>query len=201
MVFDPGRELNLDLADGTPVCLRSIRPEDRDFIAEAFRRLSPESRYFRFWTRVKELNPRLIDEICSPDQRNHVAWVVTHRTREDIPGIGGASFWRLKEDAEAAEVSFTVADEFQGKGVGTLLLAVLWEHAHSLGIRRLVGHVLHENITMRAWWGALGAVEQEAPRHWLSTLYLDETLLENNHAAASLRARLSQIREWMQMVI
>lgn len=197
MAFDPHRELHLSLEDGTPLSVRSIRPEDRDFIAEAFRRLSPEARYFRFWTRVRELNPRLIEEICSPDQKDHVAWVARHETREDIPGIGGASFWRLKEDPQAAEISFTVADEFQGKGVATLLLAVLWEHALTLGISRFVGHVLHENISMRAWWDALGAMEQEAPRHWLTTLILDEDLLENNHAGNSLRLRLAQVRTWM----
>jgi len=197
MSFDPQRELSFLLRDGTPLAVRSIRPEDRDFITEAFRRLSPESRYFRFWTRVRELNPRLIEEICSPDQKDHVAWVARHQTREDIPGVGGASFWRLKDDPTAAEVSFTVADEFQGLGVGTLLLALLWEHALTLGIQRLVGHVLHENITMRAWWDALGAMEQEAPRHWQTTLILDESLLENNHAGDHLRERLAQVRKSM----
>lgn len=197
MPFDPQRELHFCLEDGTPLCVRSIRPADRDFIAEAFRRLSPESRYFRFWTRVRELNPHLVDQICAPDQKDHVGWVAVHQMRDDIPGVGGGSFWRLKEDPQAAEISFTVADEFQGHGVGTLLLAVLWEHALSLGITRFVGHVLHENITMRAWWDALGATEQEAPRHWLTTLILDESLLQDNHAGNSLRARLATIRDWM----
>ncbi len=197
MAFDPQRELSLCLADGTPLCVRSIRPADRDLITEAFRLLSPEARYFRFWTRVRELNPRLIEKICSPDQKDHVAWVAMHQAREDIPGVGGASLWRLADDPQAAEVSFTVADEFQGRGVGTLLLAVLWEHALTLGITRLVGHVLHENITMRAWWDALGASEQEAPRHWLTTLILDESLLEENSAGNHLRARLAEVRAWM----
>lgn len=197
MTFDPTRKWHLNLGDGTPLEVRSIRPEDRDLIAEAFRRLSPEARYFRFWMRVRELNPRLIESLCTPDQKDHVAWVAMHQTRDDIPGVGGASFWRLKEEPEAAEVSFSVADEFQGRGVATLLLAVIWEHALSLGIKRFVGHVLHENIAMRAWWDALGATEQEAPRHWLTTLILDESLLQDNHTSNSLRARLAQVRACM----
>lgn len=194
MPLDPQSVFHVRLDDGTPLCVRSIMPADRDRIAEAFRRLSPESRYYRFWTRVRELNPRLIDELCTPDQQDHVAWVALHETRDDLPGVGGASFWRLPEEPEAAEVSFTVADEFQGRGVATLLLAVLWLHARSLGIRRLVGHVLHENVAMRAWWDALGATEQEAPRHWLATLVLDESLLQESGAGRQLRARLQELR-------
>ena len=56
------------------------------------------------WMRVRELNPRLIESLCTPDQKDHVAWVAMHQTRDDIPGVGGASFWRLQDEPEAAEV-------------------------------------------------------------------------------------------------
>lgn len=200
MSFDPERELNIRLEDGTPLCVRSLRPSDCDAVAAAFRGLSPEALYFRFWSRFREVNPRLIEQICSPDQKDHAGWAVLHETREDIPCVAGASLWRLKDDPQAGEVSFTVADEFQGRGLGTLLLAVLWEHALTLGIRRVVGHVLRDNLAMRAWWSALGAtetVEVESQRHRVLTLILDETLLDDSSAARHLRARLGQVRELM----
>ncbi|MDZ4288406.1 MAG: GNAT family N-acetyltransferase [Prosthecobacter sp.] len=197
MAFDSARAFDLQLDEGTPVLLRVLTPEDRGRIAEAFSLLSPESRYFRFWTRFREINPRFIEELCSPDQRDHVAWAVLHRQREDMPGLGGGSFWRMKDDATAAEVSFTVADEFQGKGVATLLLAVLWVHAETLGIRRFVGHVLTENLAMRAWWDALGATSEERQRHWVMTLLLDESLLQDSHAGLRLREKLAWVREAM----
>ncbi|HYF37881.1 MAG TPA: GNAT family N-acetyltransferase [Prosthecobacter sp.] len=197
MVVDPRAVFELNLEDGTPVLLRALTPADRDGISEAFARLSPEARYFRFWTRFRELNPRFIEELCSPDQKDHVAWAVLHREREDIPGIGGGSFWRLKDDPAAAEVSFTVADEFQGKGVGTLVLAMLWLHAETLGIRKFVGHVLNENLSMRAWWDALGATAEERQRHWVMTLLLDETLLQDTSAGRELRERLRALRAMM----
>ena len=142
MSFDPGQVFDIELRDGTPLRLRAITPADRDRIAEAIRQLSPESAYFRFWTRARAVNPRLIEALCSPDQQDHVAWAALHRARADLPGVGGASFWRLAEEVETAEMSITVADEFQGRGVATWLQALLWEHARALGIRRLVGHVL-----------------------------------------------------------
>ncbi|MGV3661394.1 MAG: GNAT family N-acetyltransferase [Prosthecobacter sp.] len=201
MPFHPERELRTVLADGTPLLLRSLRPEDRDDVAAAFRRLSPDALYFRFWARFREVNPRLVEQICSPDQKDHVGWAILHETRDDIPCVAGASLWRLKDDPQAAEVSFTVADEFQGRGLGTLLLAVLWEHALSLGIRRMVGYVLRENLVMRAWWSSLGATEiteVETQRHRVATLILDESLLEKSSAADHLRARLAWVRSGME---
>lgn len=197
MSFDPRQTLRLHLEDGTPLRVRSLQPTDHESVAAAFRQLSPDSRYFRFWSRFRDVNPRLIEQICSPDQKDHAGWVVLHETREDIPCVAGASLWRLKDDPHAAEVSFTVADEFQGRGLGTLLLAVLWEHALSLGIQRLVAHVLRENLAMRAWWSALGATEQEGQRDWTSTLILDESLLEKSSAVRSLRERLMLVRNSM----
>jgi len=91
-------------------------------------------------------------------------------------------------------MSITVADEFQGRGVATWLQALLWEHARALGIRRLVGHVLNDNLAMRAWWDALGATAEERQRYWLMTLPLDESLLPDTRAAASLRAALARVR-------
>lgn len=197
MSFDPRLELRLRLEDGTPLCVRSLQPSDRESVAEAFRHLSPEALYFRFWSRFREVNPRLIEQICSPDQKDHAGWAVLHETRADIPCVAGASLWRMKEEPQAGEVSFTVADEFQGRGLGTLLLAVLWEHALSLGITRVVGHVLRENLAMRAWWSALGAtetVEVESQRHRVLTLMLDEALLDKSSAARRLSARLEEVR-------
>jgi RimJ/RimL family protein N-acetyltransferase len=195
--FDPHRELRTVLKDGTPLLVRSLRPEDRDNVAAAFRHLSPEAIYFRFWSRFREVNPRLVEQICSPDQKDHAGWVILHESRADIPCVAGASLWRLKDDPRSAEVSFTVADEFQGHGLGTLLLAVLWEHALALGIQRLVGYVLRENLVMRGWWSALGATEVREQRHYVTTLILDETLLENSSAARRLRERLAWVRECM----
>lgn len=166
-------------------------------MAEAFRHLSPDAIYFRFWSRFREVNPRLIEQICSPDQKDHAGWVILHETRADIPCVAGASLWRMKDEPEVAEVSFTVSDEFQGRGLGTLLLAVLWEHAAALGIRKLVGHVLRENIVMRAWWSALGATEVSGQRHYVATLILDESLLDKSSAADHLRGRLEWVRRCM----
>lgn len=198
MAFDPQKQLHFRLHGGAEdLLVRIMTPEDRERVALALSLLSPESRYFRFWVRFRELNPRLIEEICSPDNRDHVGWAVFKPGDETAPCLAGASFWRLKDDSSAAEVSFTVADEMQGRGIGTILLAVLWEHALSLGINRFIGHVLNENVTMRAWWDALGATAIEYQRHWQMTLLLDEGLIDTGPAGTHFRARLAHVRAAM----
>jgi RimJ/RimL family protein N-acetyltransferase len=194
MPFDPTGKPRLFLPNGTPVLLRPLTPDDRERIVEAFHRLSPESTYFRFWTRFRDLNPDFIDRLCAPEETDHITWIMVLPETDSIPGAGGASFWRISSDPTAAEVSFTVADEFQGQGVGTTLLAALWEHARFLGIQRFVGHVLDSNFVMRAWWDSLGATATEIQRGWEVTLLLDEDLLPDSSAAQKLKRWLAFIR-------
>jgi hypothetical protein len=63
-----------------------------------------------------------------------------------------------------------------------------------LGINRFVGHVLNENLAMRAWWDALGATSEERQRHWVMTLLLDESLLQDGSAGRELIRRLNELR-------
>ncbi len=181
------------LRHGVPAVLRPLRPEDREAIREAFRRLSPESTYLRFWTRVREVNPKFIEQLLARDGGRHATWVIVPLENDDIPGVGGGSFWRCEDEPGVAEVSFTVADEFQNQGVGTILLAALWAHAAGLGINRFVAHVLDSNLVMRAWWDALGAVALQVDRGWHLTLPLDESLLSPSGAGASLRHWLRRL--------
>jgi RimJ/RimL family protein N-acetyltransferase len=179
---------------GVPALLRLITPQDRNRITEAYRRLTADSRYLRFWTRFRELNPQFIDQLLSPGDTVHASWAIVLPDDEDLPGVGAASFWQLREDHTAAEVSFTVADEFQGQGIGTILLAALWHHAQQHGINRFIAHVLEDNLVMRAWWDALGATATQTPRGWELTLYLNQTWLSPSPATTSLQDWLHRLK-------
>jgi RimJ/RimL family protein N-acetyltransferase len=193
MAFDPIGSHPLILRHGLPAILRPLTADDRERVREAFHRLSPESAYLRFWTRFRELNPRFINQLLSPGDDTHATWVIVLKDSEDIPGVGGGSFWRLHDQPHNAEVSFTIADEFQNQGNGTILLAALWLHASSLGITHFIAHVLDENFVMRAWWDALGASASRHDREWLLSLPLDASLLSSGPVANSLRRWLTQL--------
>lgn len=185
--------LPLALDDGTPVILRPVGPGDRDAVVAAFARLSPESRYYRFWTRHQRLPDSILQRFLQADQVRQGVWAALDPARPDEPGYGAGSWWRSESDASAAEVSFTVADEVQHRGVGTLLLAVLWSAARRRGITRFVGHALPDNYAVLDWFRSLGAAVEIEPGQYIMTLSLDEEVLPRRGAAERLRRRLQEV--------
>jgi GNAT superfamily N-acetyltransferase len=147
------------LADGTLVTLRLIQPTDKEELARGIRALSPESRYRRFFTAAAEPTPELLRYLTEVDGRDHVAIVAGLESLDMTTerGMGVARFVRLEGEPDVAEAAVTVADDMQGKGLGTLLLAVLADAARERGIRRFRGHVLTDNEPMRRLLGEIGA--------------------------------------------
>jgi GNAT superfamily N-acetyltransferase len=143
--------LELSLRDGTSVIVRPLTEEDREAVAEAYRRLSPEARYQRFWTRTGEmLGDAMLDKLVRQDSDSHMTWAVLDPARE-FPPMGGASWWRNPADRDEAELSVMVLDDDQQRGIGTVLLAVMWLSAYRAGIGQLVGYTLAENRRAANW--------------------------------------------------
>ncbi|MBC8128063.1 MAG: GNAT family N-acetyltransferase [Gloeobacteraceae cyanobacterium ES-bin-144] len=141
----------IQLRDGTPVIVRPLIEEDRPLVVEAYRRLSPEARYQRFWTRTGEMiGEAMLDRLIEQDTTKHVTWVVLDPARE-FPGVGGASWWRDRENAAEVEISIMVLDDDQRRGIGTLLLALMWLTAVRAGAERIVSYTLIDNRRAADW--------------------------------------------------
>lgn len=82
------------------------------------------------------------------DYVDHFVWVVTDGM--DGPVVADARFIRDKDDLASAEVAFTVADAYQGRGIGTLLLGALAVAARVDGIERFHAQTLSDNPPARA---------------------------------------------------
>ena len=150
--------LDLLLRDGTPVVARPLTPSDRAYVAEGYRLLSPDARYQRFWVRDGEIiGDAMLDRLLTGDLPNHAIWTVFDPAREGFPGLGAASFWRAKDDPTDAEISATVLDRDHGRGVGTLLLSILWLVAYRYGIETFTGYTMPENVAAIRWMQATGA--------------------------------------------
>jgi protein lysine acetyltransferase len=134
------------LRDGTGLLLRPVLPGDREVVADSLDRFSPETLHRRFHV-GRTLTDAVIAYLCDVDYVDHFVWVAVGE--DDHLSIGDARFIRDKADPTAAEVAFMVADDFQGRGVGTLLLGALSVAAQESGVRTFQASVLAENRPMR----------------------------------------------------
>ena len=111
--------------------MRPIEPSDRHALALGFERLSPESRYRRFLTPMSELGESQLKYLTDVDHHNHEALIAL---TEDGSLVGVARFVRVADDSATAEAAVTVADDWQGRGVGTILTRELARRAREEGI-------------------------------------------------------------------
>ena len=133
--------VTITLRDGSRVEIRALEPEDRQTIADGFERLSPESRYRRFFAPMPHLSKRDLDYLTRIDHHDHEAIVAFDEATGD--GVGVARYVRTGPDV--AEPAITVVDSWQGRGIGSRLLQRLAERAREEGIRRFEAPVLANN--------------------------------------------------------
>jgi RimJ/RimL family protein N-acetyltransferase len=155
--FDP---LTATLRDGTRVLLRPIQPDDEDRLREALQLLSPRSRYLRFHALVDHLTDEQLHYTTDIDHRDRVAWLVLDADQPDVPAVGLGQYARLETNHRVAEASITVIDRYQGRGLGTMLLALLAEVAIANGIEVFRNYVLADNDAMLEVFDQLGAERQ-----------------------------------------
>ena len=154
--FIKARTTCVTLRDGTKVTIRPIVTNDRDRLQRGFERLSPESRYRRFFSPVNRLTDSMLRYLTEIDYVDHFAWVAEAEVDGELRGIGVARY--VRTGPTAAEAAVTVADDFQGRGLGSLLFDALVLRALENGIRCFEGDVLADNDSMRGVLGATGAV-------------------------------------------
>jgi RimJ/RimL family protein N-acetyltransferase len=133
------------LPDGAQVVIRPIRPDDKGMLSDGLRRLSPESAQRRFLTPKRSFSRTELRYLTEVDGRDHVALVAEHPAAPTRRLIAVARFVRLEDAPDAAEVAVTVADEWQGRGLGSMLGAHLSHLARNRGIRRFTATMASEN--------------------------------------------------------
>ncbi|CAA9512471.1 MAG: hypothetical protein AVDCRST_MAG30-2566 [uncultured Solirubrobacteraceae bacterium] len=134
-------EAAIVLRDGSEVVVRPITPEDREALAAAFDRLSPESRYRRFFTPLPRLSGTQLDYLTRVDHHDHEALVAFDPGTGD--GVGVARY--VRTGPAEAEPAIVVADDRHGLGLGTALLTALVRRAREEGITHFRANVLAGN--------------------------------------------------------
>jgi GNAT superfamily N-acetyltransferase len=149
MRIDPAYSAVHRLADGTEVRVRLQRASDRDKLVAGFRRLSPQSRYRRFFSPMPKLSDRMLRRLTRTDDWNHLAILAEPLAPSDGGALGVARYARSEEAPDTAEASVAVIDEMQRKGLGRLLLTTLVEAARERGIHKFRACVLADNEPVR----------------------------------------------------
>lgn len=139
--------------DGAELLLRPVLPGDSERTLHGHVQFSGETLYRRFMS-PRVPSPALMDYLAEVDYVDHFVWVVTD---PDGSPVADARFVRDDDDQAVAEVAFTVADAYQYRGIGSLLIAALSVAARVDGVQRFSARVLSDNLPMRTIMDRYGA--------------------------------------------
>jgi acetyltransferase len=142
--------------------LRPVRPSDAEAAQAFVMGLSPQSRRLRFHGALKRLPDDVLQQMTAVDFHRHVAWVAEACCDDggNARLVGDARYVR-GEVAGEAEFALAVADDWQGRGLGSALLQRLLRHARVAGLAWLQGGVLAENAPMLNLMQRFGALVRD----------------------------------------
>ena len=134
------------LKDGTAVLICPIRPEDAPRLQAGFAHLSARSIYLRFLEPYKQLPDKLARQFAEVDYQTQMALVAEVETTGTVRLVGVARYAFVNgAGKQRAESAIIVGDDFQRRGLGTLLMDRLTRYAVSNGIDAFVATVHHTN--------------------------------------------------------
>lgn len=137
------------LRDGRLVHIRSIHSSDKKILQEGMHHLSPRSLYFRFLTPKRELSEKELGFFTDIDYFHHVALLVSIvEGDKEIPAGVGRYVMNNNTAKLSADLGFAVSDDYQGLGIGTLLMKHLIPIAREAGIEQFTALVHPDNKRM-----------------------------------------------------
>lgn len=148
------------LRDGSAIRVRKGHQRDRDLLLAGFEQLGPRSRYQRFLSAMPRLSEATIEYLLDVDHHDHEVLVAIDEVTG--AGVGVARFVRLADRPDTAESAVTVIDDWQSRGVGTILLDLLADRAREEGVVRFTALLLAENREMHDLLRSLGPVRTVA---------------------------------------
>jgi acetyltransferase len=150
------------LLDGSEVTIRALRRKDAELDRAFIRNLSPESRWMRFLGQIGEPGDSLIRKLTELDYRRDMAFIALSREGGVDQAIG-VSRYSLAPDGQSCECAVAVADAWQGKGLGTILMRDLIDIARKRGVRSMFSVDANENERMRELARDLGFERKRDP--------------------------------------
>ena len=141
-------ENNWQLPDGTNVVIRPIRPEDANIEQVFVKKLSPESKYFRFMHSIEQLTPLMLARLTQIDYDREMALIAVIGEGTEHACIIGVVRYSMNPDRHSCEFALAVGDDYQRHGIGRYLMKQLMTVARDRGIEVMEGEVLSSNFKM-----------------------------------------------------
>jgi acetyltransferase len=159
------------LRGGGEYLVRPIHPDDAQMLQGLVQHLSPESRYFRFISSMVELPASMLARFTLIDYDREMALVAVFRERTvgadgevtETERIVGVSRYVTNPDQSSCEFALVVADDFNGKGLGSRLMLSIMDVARDKGLAEMEGLVLANNPGMLRLMRSLGFVIKPYP--------------------------------------
>ncbi len=153
----------LRLVCGTRTLIRPILAQDAAALATGMQRLSQQSRVQRFHHHKSGLSEKELRHLTDCDGVNHIAFGVAliDRHGHELDGVAVAHCFRLKTNPLLAEVAIVVLDEWQARGLGSVLIRVLAAQAWEAGIRRWQAYYYSDNVGVKKLLAGVGAKARE----------------------------------------
>ena len=161
-----GNKLRFKTGKGFTFEARFADKSDLNLLLQGFSHLSAESRYLRFFTAVSDLNDALIAQLIDVDHHDHLAIAAFDPEGDESDegnAVGIIRIIRSTTDETTAEFAVTVIDDYQGQGLGSLLLTIAADVGLQVGICTLTGVVLATNGAMLAVVRGLGGHLESEP--------------------------------------
>jgi len=154
----------MPMRGGGEYTIRPIHPDDAEMLRRLVRELSPQSRYFRFISSMAELPPPMLARFTLIDYDREMALIAILKERKadedgeivETERIIGVSRYVTNPDQSSCEFALVVADDFNGKGLGSRLMESIMDVAREKGLSEIEGLVLANNAGMLRLMRGLG---------------------------------------------
>jgi len=150
------------LRDGTPVLIRPLASKDRQLEESFIERLSHRSRRLRFLGDFEHASAATIDRLMDVDYHSRMAFVALVHENGCLREIG-VSRYAATSDGKRCECAVTVSDDWQGRGLGVILMRHLIDVARRNGFKKMFSIDASDNQPMRDLAAYLGFTRRPDP--------------------------------------
>jgi GNAT superfamily N-acetyltransferase len=197
----PGLPGEFLLRDGTPAMIWPLLPTDTEMLREGFRRLSQDSRQYRFLTALTELNDPMIRLLVdSVDGVRHIALLLIVLPPEGEEGpVGVAHLMQDPADPASADVAVTVIDDWQGHGAGAALVSALLQQ-RPVEVTRLRTLVAADNRASLALLAGAGRVSSGLPAQGVLDVTVELPVAPRTPGAAGKVSPIPAVERYVKLV-